>query len=297
MNKSFTLIEILVVIVIVGILSAFIIVSMAGVSEKATIAKGQAFSNSLKNSLMMNLISEWKLDDGLGTQTSIEDTWSGGNNGNLVNFNFDATDGWRTGADCIKRNCLLFDGTNDYISTGCDGLASAQGTVELWVKLVEDKAQGLFHFYEAGLPLSDHIRSYISPGRSIDLVIEDENVLMLNVSCVLNHNNQWNHIVWLQDGQSVKLYVNGGRQTLGGTNNGSWWSGHLTIGSALFGNAWGYLHGFIDEIRVYNQALSTSAIQEDYYSGLNFLFKNNGIASKEFNQRLAELKSNSANNE
>ncbi|MFA6374475.1 MAG: prepilin-type N-terminal cleavage/methylation domain-containing protein, partial [Candidatus Paceibacterota bacterium] len=40
MNKSFTLIEILVVIVIIGILSAFIIVSMAGVSDKATIAKG-----------------------------------------------------------------------------------------------------------------------------------------------------------------------------------------------------------------------------------------------------------------
>jgi len=34
MNKSFTLIEILVVIVIIGILSAFIIIGMAGVSEK-----------------------------------------------------------------------------------------------------------------------------------------------------------------------------------------------------------------------------------------------------------------------
>jgi len=58
MKKSFTLIEILVVIVIIGILSAFIIVSMSGVSQKATIAKGQAFANSLKNALMIT----WSLN-------------------------------------------------------------------------------------------------------------------------------------------------------------------------------------------------------------------------------------------
>ncbi|MFA6374227.1 MAG: prepilin-type N-terminal cleavage/methylation domain-containing protein, partial [Candidatus Paceibacterota bacterium] len=62
MNKSFTLIEILVVIVIVGIISAFIIISMAGISSKANIAKGQTFSNSLKNALMLNMIAQYELD-------------------------------------------------------------------------------------------------------------------------------------------------------------------------------------------------------------------------------------------
>ena len=83
MSKSFTLIEILVVIVIIGILSAFIIVSMVGVSDKARIAKSQAFANSLRNSLLINLVSEWKLNDGSGTTAS--DSWSA-NTGTLTNF-------------------------------------------------------------------------------------------------------------------------------------------------------------------------------------------------------------------
>ncbi|MDD5696840.1 MAG: LamG domain-containing protein [Candidatus Pacebacteria bacterium] len=292
MNKSFTLIEILVVIVIIGIISAFIIVSMAGVSSKANIAKSQAFANSLRNSLLLNLVSEWKLNGDVADAWGINSgVWHGSGGGEYTAAS------WRTGSECVSGGCLAFDGTDDDISTGYSGLASVQGTVEFWVKFTEDKGQGLFHFFESGLPTSDYIRSYISPGRSIDLLIEDGNVSMLNVSYVFNHGNQWNHIVWLQDGQSVKLYVNGQIRTLGGTNNGSWWSGHLTLGYACFGNAWGYLHGFMDDIRVYNQALPTSAIQEEYYSGLMALFKNNGIALSEFNQRVAELKYTLTNNE
>jgi prepilin-type N-terminal cleavage/methylation domain-containing protein len=60
--SAFTLIELLVVIAIIGILSALIIVGMSSTTQKATIAKAQVFSNSLRNSLMNNLISEWKFN-------------------------------------------------------------------------------------------------------------------------------------------------------------------------------------------------------------------------------------------
>jgi prepilin-type N-terminal cleavage/methylation domain-containing protein len=43
MNKSFTLIEILVVIVVIGVLSAFILVGMSSITSSANIAKSQAF--------------------------------------------------------------------------------------------------------------------------------------------------------------------------------------------------------------------------------------------------------------
>ena len=66
MNKrtAFTLIELLVVIAIIGILSGLIIVSVSGAAQKATIAKAQIFSNSLRNSLMMNMVAEFKLEIG-----------------------------------------------------------------------------------------------------------------------------------------------------------------------------------------------------------------------------------------
>jgi len=61
-RQAFTLIELLVVIAIIGILSGLIIVSMNGITNSATVAKAQVFSNSLRNALMMNLVSEWKFD-------------------------------------------------------------------------------------------------------------------------------------------------------------------------------------------------------------------------------------------
>ena len=67
MNKllktAFTLIELLVVIAIIGILSGLIVVSMSGVTEKANIAKSQVFSNSLRNSLMINTVSQYNFND------------------------------------------------------------------------------------------------------------------------------------------------------------------------------------------------------------------------------------------
>ncbi|MFA5013447.1 MAG: type II secretion system protein, partial [Candidatus Paceibacterota bacterium] len=82
--RAFTLIELLVVIAIIGILSALIIVGMNSTTQKATIAKAQVFSNSLRNSLMGNLISEWKFDQvNVPAANQTPDSWSGGNTGTL----------------------------------------------------------------------------------------------------------------------------------------------------------------------------------------------------------------------
>jgi len=57
MNKSFTLIEILVVIVVIGILSAFVLVGMSSITSSANIAKVQAFINSMDNAIIRKSIS------------------------------------------------------------------------------------------------------------------------------------------------------------------------------------------------------------------------------------------------
>jgi len=57
-------------------------------------------------------------------------------------------------------------------------------------------------------------------------------------------------------------------------------------------NGSNYFNGLIDDIRIYNQAISTSEINQNYFVGINKLLKNNGIALDEFNQRLVELKNN-----
>jgi len=112
-KKAFTLIELLVVIAIIGIFSGLIVVTMSGVTQKATIAKSQIFSNSLRNALMANLVSEWKFDE---LTTAVQgstalDSWSGGNN-LTVYTNSDGLD--KLSTNCVSGKCLSFDGTDDY---------------------------------------------------------------------------------------------------------------------------------------------------------------------------------------
>ncbi|MFA5232558.1 MAG: LamG domain-containing protein [Candidatus Paceibacterota bacterium] len=299
MNKSFTLIEILVVIVIVGIISAFIIVSVSGVSQKANIAKGQAFSNSLKNSLLLNLVSEWKLNETSGTEVS--DSWSGGNTGTWYGEGGDYTSpSWRTGSECVSGGCLAFDGTDDYVSiVDSDSLKMDSGniTIMAWAKSDKDSygslygiaikypvGQGTTPFY--GLEISNSnwgFRVRDVSGNSIQLlkpIIKDK----------------WMLLVGVRDGNKAKLYINGKIEsenttaTLGSTNNdhpfniGRYWT------TASFS-------GLIDDVQIYNAAIPTSRIQQNYYSGLSKLLVQSGFDMVEYQQRIGELKFGLSNNE
>jgi len=74
--------------------------------------------------------------------------------------------------------------------------------------------------------------------------------------------NIWTHLAFSYDGATLRLYINGvqvGTQALTGPIAAS--TGSLRIG----GNAvWGeYFKGLIDEVRIYNRALSAGEILAD----------------------------------
>jgi hypothetical protein len=54
--------------------------------------------------------------------------------------------------------------------------------------------------------------------------------------------------------------------------------------------------GSIDEVRLYNEAMPTSQIQQMYFAGLNKLFTKNQITQTDYNQRLSELLTNFVKN-
>jgi glucose/arabinose dehydrogenase/chitodextrinase len=74
--------------------------------------------------------------------------------------------------------------------------------------------------------------------------------------------NAWSHLAATYDGQTMRLYV-GGTQVASRAQTGSiaTSSGELTIGGdVLYGQ---YFAGRIDEVRIYNQALTASQVQAD----------------------------------
>ena len=135
-NKSFTLIELLVVIAIIGLLASIILVSLKGVREKAEIAKGLEFSQSIQHALGADAVGIWSFDDcgnDGDTHTTLADTSGYGNNGtNHGAICREDTPFHVVGSGGGKR-ALSFDG-DDYVDCGSGASTlPANFTAEVWV--------------------------------------------------------------------------------------------------------------------------------------------------------------------
>ena len=295
-KKAFTLIELLVVIAIIGILSGLIVVTMSGVAGKANIAKGQVFSNSLRNALMLNLVSEWKFDE-LSTAlqgTSIKDSWSGGNNGTLYT-NSDGLDKLKSGMDCVSGKCLYFDGTDDYIDCGSGSNLNITGdiTIGAWVK-----ADTLTKY----LMIVDK-SSAASVVRQFQLIITNQGMPEFNAYDGTNYpqatsteaiqSGSWYYVVGSRGGGLLKVYVNGvQKRSVADTATSVSDSNSVVIGRRTYLPAATYYMGSIDDVRIFSASIPTSQIKEQYYSGLNNLFKNGEISISEYSERINNVAQN-----
>jgi len=277
LNKSFTLIEILVVIVIIGILSGFIIVSMAGVSAKAGIAKSQAFANSIRNSLLLELVSEWKLN-GNGT-----DAW-GTNDGTV-------TGATTISSGCVKDSCLSFDGIDDNISCGDTASLNFAGltsmTVEGWIK--PSAVSGTYTIINRHTDGTNAQGTLRIQTNKLQYLLTTTQAFSQQSSSASLSPNVWQHIVFTWNGSLAKFYINSlldtNQVSLSGsivTLHAATWIGNDAGGGTPFG-------GLIDEMRIYKGAVSSSQIKENYYAGLNDLLTKNQISREDYGQRLALL--------
>ncbi|MFA6374063.1 MAG: LamG domain-containing protein [Candidatus Paceibacterota bacterium] len=301
MNKSFTLIEILVVIVIIGIISAFIIVSMTGVSSKATIAKSQAFANSLKNSLLLNLVSEWRLDDASGT--TVQDQW-GANPGAWSGAGGGAytSPSWRTSTECVSNGCLAFDGTDDYVNCGNnDSLKNISNaiTIGYWA-YVNSYPVGNYSFFVSkgyavvsgeswspGMTTAGTGYFFIRSGDNSTYSYPEAGAwtkIPLRTWVYMTHvfDGANTYAATYQNGRLDKEKTDMSFNSMYVSNNPV----RLGNGSATDR----YFNGLLDDVRIYNNAVPTSQIEQNYCSGLNKLLANNSINSQEYVQRLVELK-------
>jgi len=297
MNKSFTLIEILVVIVVVGILSSFILVGMSSITSNANITKSKAFSNSLDNTLLLNRVSQWKLDDTSGT--SAFDSWLT-NTGTLTNFADTSSgygdthdSGWMSSTNCISGTCLKFDGTNDYINCGSGQLDLTGNalTLSVWMLWESYVSWDRIVSKEAGVYLGYTLYGRDTGGLTfrMNLTVSGDSMLSYNNSIGYN---KWHHVVGTYDGSYMNLYLDGNRLLAPTAKSGNLQSSGTNLNIGKNSSASGsYFNGIIDDVRIYNQAVSFSQIQENYYFGLNKLVSNYNINKEEFAKRIFYLKS------
>ncbi|MFA5207991.1 MAG: LamG-like jellyroll fold domain-containing protein [Candidatus Paceibacterota bacterium] len=302
LKQAFTLIELLVVIAIIGILSGIIAISMQDLLKKATAAKSQAFSNSLRNFLSGNIVSEWKFDGitsggSPATLGDVLDTWGDKNNGSVP---FPPT--IETGSDCISGSCLRFDGENDYVDFGTDSSLSMgmnDYTLSFWVNFDNAVASQYETLFICGADAAGRDGYWVRRSSQTRLQLDFSDGTSSPLTGFLSPTNSlvndiWYYIVIVFDRDSVaQAYIDGIKQSnsldissqQGDVQNFS----NLRVGA--FSSALHRFDGRMDEIRIYNTAATILQIKQKYYLGLNNFFMSGVIDSAEYYSRIKAFSS------
>ncbi len=199
------------------------------------------------------IVSEWRLDGNANDS-------AGTNNGTAY--------GGLTYAAAKKNQGASFDGVNDYIgisdSTSLDGMS--QISVSAWVKLDALPAGDCQIVNKEGC-----YRINLAADGTVHFVIATTNNGWYTSGTRATANTKltpgnWYHIVGTYDGSYVKIFINGAYEVQGTQNI----SGNIISNSNPFqfakGNTSNYLDGIIDEVILYNTALTSTTVQNLYNS-------------------------------
>jgi hypothetical protein len=173
-------------------------------------------------------------------------------------------------AVCPQGNALSFDGSNDYVSIPDSDILDlkTQATLSAWINTksltTPHGIVGRWN-YAGGPPYKDSIlieaRGDVSRKFRFCIATSDQDsgVTVLASNQQFNANT-WYHIAGTYDGVTMKLYINGQLDNSASktgniyANNSNWY-----IGAFNYGNV-AYFNGLIDDVRIYNTAMSAEEI-------------------------------------
>jgi hypothetical protein len=205
------------------------------------------------------IVAWWRFDEGSG-----EITYDSASN------NFGIIKGDKTWVNDRDRGwCLSFDGSDDYVLIpGASDLNTDTVTVSAWIKAetwtpyswtgsIVSKDDWDYGYHGYALRCGD--------GGMLSFVISTvEDIWPDAVSDPVMGIGKWYQVVGTYDGGTIRVYINGaesGSTSAKGPINSS--SYDLNIGRGTYAKE-RLFHGLIDDIRIYNYALSKAEIKNLY---------------------------------
>ncbi len=222
--------------------------------------------SSLSRDITSGLVGKWSFDEATGTIAY--DMSGNGNNGTMYN------NPTRTTSTCAIGYCLNFNGSNTYIQiTDTSYIKPALISVSAWFNTTDKTiSQRVVSKTESGsFQISLNENSACGNSTLCFLVyISGTGYKAATIPISSISNSTWYHVVGTYDGSVVRLYLNG---TLISSTSQSGSIGYSTTplcvgsestsGSCIGGT---YFSGKIDDVRIYNRALSATEIKNLYES-------------------------------
>jgi len=228
-RKAFTLIELLVVISIIGLLSSIAIVSTSGSRDKAKIASGKSFEQSINSKLGDRLEAEW-LFDSVSTGATV-DTSGNGHTGTVTNPALVAG---------ISGNALSFTGSS-WVEVGTIDISN-NITVSAWIN---PTAVGQNGFLISKLPVNATWEFFLENG-----YIKWRGGSTTEITCPEPTLNVWHQVTATQYGTQAAIYVDGKQCATGTVTAIADGTGNVEIGT--FGPGAYRYNGQMDQVRIYS---------------------------------------------
>ncbi|MCX7928057.1 MAG: Ig-like domain-containing protein, partial [Patescibacteria group bacterium] len=176
---------------------------------------------------------------------------------------------------------LSFDGTNDRATGGSFTLPSAF-TFMAWVRN----------------PSNNPYETLISVGANRDLYLNNGQISFydgINERAFGNaiSTNTWHHVAIVSTGSQIRAYLNGNQVGNTVTANLSSYSGNLHLGAWPYNNSFtDFLSGTLDDVRIYNLALTQTEIQSAMNSAIGQTQAPTNLAPTTQNQTVNAIKNN-----
>lgn len=185
-------------------------------------------------------IVQWKFDEGTGTVAS--DSSGNANNGTLTNGPI-----WTTGK---YGSGLNLDGVNDYVASNTITLPNNFST-SFWLK-----TNGSASRWRSLIRFTDNYNSFYIQNSTAYLYFEGAVSKIFNNAIVTD--DIWHHITITRTNNIIRVYVDGIKDSNETTKNNSL----NFLGLGYSGTANEYYNGSIDDVRIYNYALTQAQVQQ-----------------------------------
>lgn len=203
------------------------------------------------------LVGWWKLDEGIGSIAN--DSSGNGNNGTVYSA------AWTQGK---FGSALSFNGIGSYVSIPDNAALSLPNnfSISLWFSSSQAPSGWADLIGKRGSTVNYGV--YINPDGTLHFEIydgtHDPDISTSRSVC----DGSFHQVVAIRNGGVMNLYVDG--TSVSNAADTTWGNTVTNTAPVTLGNGYKFFNGVIDEVQVYNRALSANEVQTDFQTGPYF---------------------------